>query len=121
VEQRNAHLAGPVRLEYVNGREGKLAKGTLTAICNARRGSGDDREEEPTAIQGTLWGKQADVTSADDQCTVGDREVAMADTIRGGCLCGGVRFEVDPPFIRVGHCHCSRCRKHSGTFGLTQA
>lgn len=32
VEQRNAHLAGPVRLEYVDGREGKVAKATLTAI-----------------------------------------------------------------------------------------
>jgi hypothetical protein len=35
-------------------------------------------------------------------------------------LCGGVRFEVDTPFLRASHCHCSRCRKHSGTFGLTQ-
>jgi hypothetical protein len=40
--------------------------------------------------------------------------------IRGACLCGGVRFEVDPPFLRANHCHCSRCRRHSGTFGLTQ-
>ena len=44
----------------------------------------------------------------------------MSKTIHGSCLCGGVRFEVDTPFIRAGHCHCSRCRKHSGTFGLTQ-
>ena len=41
-------------------------------------------------------------------------------TVRGTCLCGGVRFEVDPPFLRASHCHCSRCRKHSGAFGLTQ-
>ena len=60
VEQRNAHLAGQVRLEYVNGRDGKLAKGTLIAISNARRGSGEEREDEPTAIQWTLWGKQAE-------------------------------------------------------------
>lgn len=40
--------------------------------------------------------------------------------IRGGCLCGGVAFEVTLPFRRASHCHCSRCRKHSGTFGLTQ-
>jgi len=40
--------------------------------------------------------------------------------IQGSCLCGGVRFEVEPPFRRANHCHCSRCRKHSGTFGLTQ-
>jgi hypothetical protein len=38
----------------------------------------------------------------------------------GSCLCGGVRFEVTAPFRRANHCHCSRCRKHSGTFGLTQ-
>ena len=60
VEQRNAHLAGNVRLEMVNGREGKLAKATLTAISNTRRNSGDEREEESTAIQWTLWGKQAE-------------------------------------------------------------
>jgi hypothetical protein len=41
-------------------------------------------------------------------------------TIGGSCLCGGVRFEVDLPFVRAGNCHCSRCRKHSGTFGGTQ-
>ena len=40
--------------------------------------------------------------------------------MRGSCLCGGVTFKVDLPFRRANHCHCSRCRKHSGTFGLTQ-
>ncbi len=40
--------------------------------------------------------------------------------VRGSCLCGGVRFEVTQPFLRASHCHCSRCRKHSGTFGETQ-
>ncbi len=59
MEQRNAHLAGAVRLEFVNGREGKVAKATLTAIFdNIRRGSGDEREA--TAIQWMLWGKQAE-------------------------------------------------------------
>ena len=60
VIQRHAHLAGAVKLEFVNGREGKIAKGVLTAISNTRRGSGDSREEESTAIQWTLWGKQAE-------------------------------------------------------------
>jgi len=41
--------------------------------------------------------------------------------IRGSCLCGGVRFQVRPPFLRANHCHCSRCRKHSGTAVSTQA
>ena len=60
VIQRHAHLAGAVKLEFVNGREGKIAKAVLTAISNTRRGSGETREEESTAIQWTLWGKQAE-------------------------------------------------------------
>ena len=60
VEQRNAHLASSVRLDYVNGRDGKVAKGTMTVISNARRGSGEERAEEATVIQWTLWGKQAE-------------------------------------------------------------
>ena len=60
VEQRNAHLAGAVRLEFVNGRDGKVAKGTVTAISNTRRGSGEGREDEATAIEWTLCGKQAE-------------------------------------------------------------
>ena len=47
VSQRHAHLADAVRLEFVNGREGKVAKAVLVAISNTRRGSGDNREEEP--------------------------------------------------------------------------
>lgn len=42
-------------------------------------------------------------------------------TVEGSCLCGGVRFEVTGPFLRASHCHCSRCRKHSGTAVLTHA
>jgi single stranded DNA-binding protein len=60
VIQRHAHLAGAVKLEFVNGREGKLAKAVLTAISNQYRGSGEDREERAVAIQWTLWGKQAE-------------------------------------------------------------
>ena len=60
VEQRNAHLAGAVRLMSVEGREGPISKAMLTAISNTRRGSGDNRGEEATAIQWTLWGKQAE-------------------------------------------------------------
>ena len=45
----------------------------------------------------------------------------MSKSIPGSCLCGGVRFEVDPPFIQANHCHCDRCRKHSGTAVCTQA
>ena len=60
VEQRNAHLAGPVRLETVAGRDGDIGKAVLTAISNSKRGRGESREDELTAVQWTLWGKQAE-------------------------------------------------------------
>jgi hypothetical protein len=40
--------------------------------------------------------------------------------LTGSCLCGGVRFEIRGPFLRASHCHCSRCRKHSGAGASTQ-
>jgi hypothetical protein len=43
----------------------------------------------------------------------------LTEPVRGSCLCGGVRFELTAPFTRANHCHCSRCRKESGAFGLT--
>lgn len=35
--------------------------------------------------------------------------------IRGGCLCGGVRFELDRVRGPFELCHCNRCRKVSGS------
>ena len=35
--------------------------------------------------------------------------------IRGGCLCGGVRFELTRAAGPFELCHCSRCRKASGS------
>lgn len=35
--------------------------------------------------------------------------------IRGSCLCGAVRFEIDGAHSKIGICHCSLCRKSSGT------
>ncbi len=34
---------------------------------------------------------------------------------RGSCLCGEVRFEYTRAVTQVGMCHCSQCRKVSGT------
>jgi hypothetical protein len=36
-------------------------------------------------------------------------------TLRGGCLCGAVKFEASGEPKRFVHCHCSRCRKVTGT------
>jgi len=35
--------------------------------------------------------------------------------MNGDCLCGGVRIEVSGKVGPVVYCHCSRCRKASGT------
>ena len=37
------------------------------------------------------------------------------DVISGTCLCGTVAFAVRPPFTAFRYCHCSRCRKASGS------
>jgi hypothetical protein len=37
----------------------------------------------------------------------------MDSTIRGGCYCGAIRFEVDDLFD-AGYCHCSICQRFSG-------
>ena len=38
-------------------------------------------------------------------------------SLRGSCLCGGVRFEVTEPFQAVTQCHCTSCKKISGGVG----
>jgi len=35
--------------------------------------------------------------------------------IGGSCLCGKVTYEIYGPFKRFLYCHCSRCRKISGS------
>jgi hypothetical protein len=35
-------------------------------------------------------------------------------TLHGSCLCKSVTYEVSTPFMRFGHCYCSRCRKATG-------
>jgi hypothetical protein len=38
-------------------------------------------------------------------------------TLTGGCVCGGVRFEVTAPLRDAGWCHCTRCQHRTGVFG----
>ena len=38
-------------------------------------------------------------------------------TITGSCLCGGVKFSIAGEPGPIGQCHCSKCRKVSGTNG----
>src|SRR5947207_5237729 len=37
----------------------------------------------------------------------------------GSCLCGWVRYEAEGELTAMHHCHCSRCRKHSGAAFVT--
>src|SRR2546423_10596443 len=41
--------------------------------------------------------------------------------LTGGCLCGGVRYEVTEPLVRAGYCHCTRCQRRTGTAASIQA
>jgi hypothetical protein len=35
--------------------------------------------------------------------------------VTGGCLCGGVRFEVTEPLVSASWCHCTRCQRRTGS------
>jgi hypothetical protein len=35
--------------------------------------------------------------------------------LTGGCMCGGVRYEVAEPFVSAGYCHCTRCQRRTGS------
>ena len=34
--------------------------------------------------------------------------------LKGSCLCGGIRYEIDADLGPVTNCHCSQCRKAAG-------
>jgi hypothetical protein len=36
-------------------------------------------------------------------------------TLRGGCLCGAVEYEIPDALRYAGYCHCSECRRFSGS------
>jgi hypothetical protein len=40
---------------------------------------------------------------------------SAAAPLRGGCLCGAVRFELTAPLLSAGYCHCTRCQRRTGT------
>ncbi len=42
-----------------------------------------------------------------------------AAIVKGGCLCGAVRFEVSLPSRWCAHCHCSLCRRAHGAAFVT--
>ena len=41
--------------------------------------------------------------------------------LSGGCLCGGVRFEVTAPLVSAVYCHCTRCQRLTGSGAAASA
>jgi hypothetical protein len=41
--------------------------------------------------------------------------------LTGGCLCGGVRFELTEAPLTAGYCHCTRCQRRTGAASSAQA
>jgi hypothetical protein len=41
--------------------------------------------------------------------------------LTGGCLCGGVRYEIAEPPVSASYCHCTRCQRRTGTAASAQA
>jgi len=41
--------------------------------------------------------------------------------LTGGCLCGGVRYEVTEPLVSAGYCHCKRCQRRTGSAASVSA
>ena len=41
--------------------------------------------------------------------------------LTGGCLCGGVRYEITEPLASANYCHCTRCQRRSGTAASANA
>ena len=39
----------------------------------------------------------------------------MNEVVKGGCLCGQVQYQVEGPFEQFHICHCSQCRRSTGT------
>jgi putative intracellular protease/amidase len=48
-------------------------------------------------------------------------ETAEPAVHRGSCLCGAIEYEVSGPLGDFGYCHCTMCRKASGTAHGTNA
>ena len=41
---------------------------------------------------------------------------SQSSSFTGGCECGAVRYQLEPPLRPVVACHCRQCRRTSGNF-----
>jgi hypothetical protein len=42
-------------------------------------------------------------------------------SLTGGCMCGGVRYELTAPPEFAGYCHCTRCQRRTGSAAAVSA
>jgi hypothetical protein len=45
----------------------------------------------------------------------------LESPLTGGCLCGGVRYDVTEPLVVASYCHCTRCQRRTGTSSSANA
>ena len=45
----------------------------------------------------------------------------MSTLLKGGCLCGAIRYTVSQPITELRACHCTNCQKASGAGGSVNA
>jgi hypothetical protein len=65
-----------------------------------------------------LWGLNSSAALNIDEPPTALHIQRMTDAnVKGSCLCGGVGFEIVGKTGPIGQCHCSKCRKVSGTDG----
>lgn len=43
------------------------------------------------------------------------RKISSPRRLRGGCMCGAVTYEVADLFLYAVNCHCSKCRRTTGS------
>ncbi len=59
------------------------------------------------------WSELDTACSGNQKNAPGERRATLAN-VRGSRLCGGVKFEIIGPLMRMLNCNCSKCRKQHG-------
>ncbi len=86
----------------------------------------DPREARPVRYDGesaaerrerrrVRWTPLRETTVARDVRDPGPRGARAEATYTGSCLCGSIRYEISGELGDFGYCHCTSCRKASGS------
>ena len=114
------------RLEAVRGRapDREPPVAVVVAQHHRKRPLAADEERRRAVAQALahLGQPETDLPDPHEDLRVRHR----ADSLRfqlltGGCLCGGVRYEVDQPPVAAEYCHCTRCQRRTGSAAAVSA